>query len=309
MAVYQERIPHVKQQLPKKRSNRKLLFILLLFFLAILVVIFIRSPYSKVSEIQVYGNDTYTKEEIVKASGLNVGMQFLNVWESQVRENLKSLKGISAVSLVRQFPGIIQLRVEEFDRVAYTTTSQGQRYPLLQNGEVLKQVDFSKRMLDRPLILQWNSPELLPQLAKALANISPAILGEISDISLTPTAYDKQRIILHMRDGNEVRSVLYKLDQMIVWYPGIVKQIPEGEKGIVSLFERPWFVKYGTPEQTAADTDSGQSPDSAADETSETSGQISAEGGTQAEEQPNEDQEAESERQDQTDQSTEINFE
>ncbi|TRY23801.1 FtsQ-type POTRA domain-containing protein [Brevibacillus sp. LEMMJ03] len=248
MAVYEERIPHVKEQRPRRRGNRKLVFLLGLFFLIVLIIVFIRSPYSKVQQIQVYGNDIYPAEQIVKNSGLVIGMQFLNVWESDVRTSLKPLEGIKEVSVERSFPGVIRLHVQEYRRVAFWNGQDGSRYPLLENGRVLRQVNFAKRVVDRPLISSWSAPELLPQLAKALAKMSPGVLGEISDIALTPTVYDKQRVTLYMRDGNEVRSVLYKLDTMLNWYPTIAKELPQGVKGVLSLFEQPWFVPYGTPD-------------------------------------------------------------
>jgi cell division protein FtsQ len=257
MGVYHERIPQVKQQRPKRKSNRKLLGLLVLFFLTVLVVIFIRSPYSKVNEIRVYGNDIYSADQIVKASGLVPGMQFLNVWEGSVREKLKPLEGIKQVDVKRSFPGLIELHVTEYRRVAVWTGRDGSSFPLLENGIVLKQVSFSHRVVDRPLISSWPAPELLPHLAKALAKLSPAVLSEISDIALTPTAYDKQRVTLYMRDGNEVRSVVYKLDKMMNWYPAIVKELPKGTKGVLSLVEQPWFVPYGTP-QTSIPIETGE---------------------------------------------------
>lgn len=246
MAVYEERIPQVKQQRPGKRGNRKLVFLLVLFFLTVLIIVFIRSPYSKVQEIQVFGNDIYPPEQIIKQSGLTKDMQFLNVWENSVQNSLKPLEGIKEVTVTRSFPGVIQLHVTEQKRVAFWNSQDGSRFPLLENGFVLRQVDFAKRVVDRPLISSWPSPELLPNLAKSLAKLSPSVLAEISDITLTPTVYDKQRVTLFMRDGNEVRSVVYKLDKMLNWYPSIVKELPKDSKGVLSLFEQPWFVPYGT---------------------------------------------------------------
>ncbi|QRG65760.1 cell division protein FtsQ/DivIB [Brevibacillus choshinensis] len=245
MAAYEERIPQVKQQRPRRRGNRKLVFLLVLFFLIVLIIVFIRSPYSKVQEIQVFGNDIYPAEQIIAQSGLKKDMQFLNVWEGSVQKSLLPLEGIKEVTVSRSFPGVIQLHVKEQKRVAFWNGQDGSRYPLLENGFVLKEINFANRVVDRPLISSWASPELLPNLAKSLSKLSPSVLGEISDITLTPTVYDKQRVTLFMRDGNEVRSVVYKLDKMLNWYPEIVKELPKGSKGVLSLFEQPWFVPYG----------------------------------------------------------------
>lgn len=266
MAVFEERIPQVKQQRPRRRGNRKLVFLLVLFFLTILIIVFIRSPYSKVQEIQVIGNDIYTTEQIVQQSGLKKDMQFLNVWERSVRNNLEPLEAIKDVTVSRSFPGVITLHITEQKRVAFWNGLDGSRYALLDTGYVLKQVDFAKRVVDRPLISSWAAPELLPNLAKALAKLSPDVLAEISDITLTPTVYDKQRVTLYMRDGNEVRSDIFKLDKMLNWYPAIVKELPPDTKGVLSLFEQPWFVPYGAqgaialPEGQATGQEQPKSP-------------------------------------------------
>ncbi|WP_134684579.1 cell division protein FtsQ/DivIB [Brevibacillus migulae] len=261
MSVYQERIPQVKQPKPNRRGNKKLTFLLVVFFLSVLAVLFFRSSYSKVQEITVYGNDLYAANEIVQASGLYKGMQFLNVWESDVREGLKPLAGIKSVSVERSFPGKITLHVTEFKRVALWTSTDGKRAPLLENGTVLDKLDFRSRVVDRPLIRAWGAPELLPQLGKALGSLPPTVLEQISDIALTPTISDKQRVTLYMRDGNEVRSVIYQIAKKLPWYPAIAKELPEGERGVVYMLESTWFSKYGSPakqEENGSEAQAGE---------------------------------------------------
>ena len=260
MAVNQERIPQVKQPPPKRRGNKKLIFLLGLFFLAVLAVLFFRSSYSKVQEINVYGNDLYPADEIIRLSGMSPGMQFLNVWESDVQKNLKPLAGMKSVSIERQFPGVINLYVTEYKRVAIWTSPDGKRSPLLENGTILDQVDFRSRVIDRPLIRSWGAPELLPQLGKALGSLSPAVLELVSDIALTPTNYDKQRITLYMRDGNEVRSVIYQLADKLTWYPAIAKELPEGEKGVLFMLESTWFSKYKKPAAPPEEGEGSEKP-------------------------------------------------
>ncbi len=250
MAVYNERIPQVKQipPKPKKKGSRKLLFLLFSFFVAILVVMFVRSPYSKVSDIQVYGNSIYSPEEIIKASGLSNGMQFLGVWESKVKANASVLRAVKDITVTREFPGSIQLHVQEYKRVAIVIDAAGNRAPLLENGILLQEKNNKNLVVDRPIVRNWNSPELLPELGKQLAEIPPAMLSEISDITLSQTPYDKQRITLFMKDGNQVQSVIYLLAKRIVWYPSVVKEIPNGEKGIIYMLESTWYSKYGSTE-------------------------------------------------------------
>ncbi|MGC5325617.1 cell division protein FtsQ/DivIB [Brevibacillus sp. SYSU BS000544] len=264
MAVYDERIPQVKQipPQPKKKGSRKLLFLLVFFFLTILTVLFIRSPYSKVSEIRVTGNSIYNPDEIIAASGVTKGMQFFAVFEGVVQKNASVLKGINEITITREFPGIIQLHIKEYRRIALVFDASGKRYPLLENGMQLLEKNYQNNVVDRPIIRNWGTKELLEPLGKQLAQLPTALLTEISDISLTPTQYDKSRITLFMKDGNQVQSVIHLLAKKIVWYPAVVKEIPKGEKGTIYMLESTWYSKYGStqpPEPPKTDDEKKES--------------------------------------------------
>ncbi|MGE5703795.1 MAG: cell division protein FtsQ/DivIB [Clostridia bacterium] len=271
---YEERIPQIKQQRPRRRANQKLLVLLMLFFLAILIVLFVRSPYSKVSEIKVSGNELYTAEQIKAASGLSIGMQFLNVWQSSVQESEKQLAGVKEVTISRQFPGVIELQVKEYARVAFFLTPDSKQSLLLENGLLLDEPRPGERIVDRPLVRSWPAKELLAPLAKALAQLPQPTLSMISDITLTPTAFDKQRITLFMRDGNEVRSVIHLLSSKLPWYPSIVKELPKDEKGVVFMLESTWFSKYEAAPPVEEDKAAGTQQDGQAPvQTGQSSGQ------------------------------------
>ncbi|HAS01611.1 MAG TPA: division initiation protein, partial [Brevibacillus sp.] len=122
-----DRIPLVKNATPrKKKGNRRLIIILAIFFVLVLSIVFFRSPYSKVTDIQVYGNILYTKEQIIQASTLTNGMQFLNVWDSDVEAGISTLKGIKDISISRDFPGVIRLNIQEYRRTALYVNGQKQ---------------------------------------------------------------------------------------------------------------------------------------------------------------------------------------
>lgn len=284
---YEDRIPQIKNQRPKRKANRKLLFLLTVFFLAILIVLFVRSPYSKVSQIRVSGNEVYSEQQIVAASGLTIGMQFLNVWQSSVQENESKLAGIKQVTIDRQFPGIINLNVVEHRRVAFYFTPDGNQKLLLENGLVIPETRPGERVVDRPLVRSWNSAPLLIPLAKSLSQLSVALLSEISDIALTPTAYDKERITLYMRDGNEVRTIIHMIDSRLPWYPSIAKELPKDEKGVVFMLESTWFSKYGSvqaptdqPQDGAAESipNHSEAAGNAQQSTQQTQGQSGSQG-------------------------------
>lgn len=241
-----DRIPLVKNATPrKKKGNRRLIIVLAIFFLLVLGVVFFRSPYSKVTDIQVYGNILYTKEQIIQASTLTKGMQFLNVWNSDVEAGISTLKGIKDISISRDFPGVIRLNIQEYRRTALYVNGQKQPSYLLEEGTLLAP-PTQLLMMDRPIIQSWASkdPKMLKQLAEALISLQGGVLHQISDLSLVPTKYDDQQVVLNMRDGNEVRSTLSQLKKKMPWYPSIVQEIPKDQKGIVNLLDVTWFEEY-----------------------------------------------------------------
>ncbi|MGO0062061.1 cell division protein FtsQ/DivIB [Brevibacillus fluminis] len=254
----EERIPQIKKQQPKRKANRRLLTLLTVFFLAILIVLFVRSPYSKVTLIQVKGNEIYSSQQVITASGLTIGMQFLNVWQSSVQEGMAQLPGVKEVTVERQFPGVIVLNVVEHRRVAFYFSPDGKQSLLLENGQVLPEPRPGERVVDRPLVRSWNSQPLLVSLAKSLSQLPVALLAEISDISLTPTAFDKERITMYMRDGNEVRTIIHLIESRLPWYPSIAKELPKDEKGVVFMLESTWFSKYGSVPPATDPTQQGQ---------------------------------------------------
>ncbi|MCR8962242.1 FtsQ-type POTRA domain-containing protein [Brevibacillus halotolerans] len=241
-----DRIPLVKNATPrKKKGNRRLIMILAIFFVLVLSIVFFRSPYSKVTDIQVYGNILYTKEQIIQASTLTNGMQFLNVWDSDVEAGISTLKGIKDISISRDFPGVIRLNIQEYRRTALYVNGQKQPGYLLEDGTILTP-PTQTLMMDRPIIQSWSSkdPKMLKQLAEALISLQGGVLHQISDLSLIPTKYDSQQVVLNMRDGNEIRSTLSQLKKKLPWYPSIVQEIPKGQKGIVNLLDVAWFEEY-----------------------------------------------------------------
>ncbi|WP_232698387.1 cell division protein FtsQ/DivIB [Brevibacillus daliensis] len=255
-----ERIPLVKNTTPrKKRAKKRLVTLLILFFIIVLSVVFFRSPYSKVSEIQVYGNMLYTKEQILAAANVTVGMQFINVWNSDVKEGIGTLKGIKEVTISRDFPGVIRLNIQEYRRVALYVNGQKPTY-LLENGSLLEP-PAQAVLLDRPVIQLWSkdNEKTLVSLAEALASMPSGILYEVSDISLTPTKFDDERLTLHMRDGNEVRTNLTHLKKKLPWYPAIVQEVPKEKNGVVHLFEVSWFEDYETYKKNSLPATNNQS--------------------------------------------------
>lgn len=69
--------------------------------------------------IDFQGSKYSTSEELLSQSGIKIGGQFFAVSTKAVEESLLKLKTIKDVSVQKNFPGVITVKIEEFPAVAY----------------------------------------------------------------------------------------------------------------------------------------------------------------------------------------------
>lgn len=66
--------------------------------------------------IDFQGSKYSTSEELLSQSGIKIGGQFFAVSTKAVEESLLKLKTIKDVSVQKDFPGVITVKIEEFLR-------------------------------------------------------------------------------------------------------------------------------------------------------------------------------------------------
>lgn len=131
----EDRIPKLKHQ-RRKKANRRLIMLLALFFILIAGVIYFQSPLSKVKEITVSGNESYSYEHIVEKSGLSYESNVWKVSKGDVEEKLEKIQEIKQATVNVKFPNKVAIELEEYSRLAYI--SKGKNfYPVLENGNIL----------------------------------------------------------------------------------------------------------------------------------------------------------------------------
>ncbi|MED0674719.1 MULTISPECIES: cell division protein FtsQ/DivIB [Aneurinibacillus] len=242
-----EKIPRLRKENRKKRTNRQLLILLLLFFLVLLLVLFFQSSISRVQDISVTGAQLVSPGEVIKQSHLHFDMQYLLVNKEKVATSIVSaIPAIESVEVRKTFPGKIELVVKERPRVAFLMNNRGELYPVTNKGVVLRQYPSSDEMVDKPIIRLWKTEQLLPEFAEQLDKLDPGIRRQISEIRHEPTKNNPDRLILFMKDGFEVHTVIQDFADNMAWYPSFVQSLKrEGKtEGIINLSEVKWFEPY-----------------------------------------------------------------
>ncbi len=226
----EDRIPKLKQE-RRKKANRKLIIYIVIFFILILVGIYLQSPLSNISKIEVEGEQFLTEDEIIETSKLDLDTNFWGGTQSnKVEEALRDHSQIKEAEVSKKLPGTIKIEVTELTHIGYMTVEQVM-YPVLEDGTILEQVN--KEVIDGsvPMIFQFKDANNLQSLANELSKLPRYIRTLISEIHSEPSDTNPYIIRLYMNDGYEVETTARDFASNLKTYPSIVSQLEGDKKG------------------------------------------------------------------------------
>ncbi len=248
----EDRIPKLKHE-RRKKANRKLVMYLLLFFLLIFIVIYLQSPLSYVRHIDVTGLQWLAEEDIIEQSEIETDANFWSVKSSRIEENIRNNPQVKEVNVSKSFPSTIHIDVSELSHVAYISV-EGVLHPLLENGDMLQEVDWSDINGEVPIITDFDNDAYLKELSEELAQLSGYVTALISEVQWTPTESNPYTIKLYMTDGNVVESTLRNFAEIFDTYPSIAGQLDPDNEGVIKMDEGgAVFTPYDTGEEEEAE--------------------------------------------------------
>ena len=267
-----EKIPALREQKVRSRSNRKLIVFLFLLFFTLLAVLFFRSPISKIDRIEVAGNALLSEEQIVQASGIRTGDHFFAVRSSSVASRIKAMPVVRDAKVKKRFPGVLRIEVNEYPSVAYQLKADGTAEALLANGVAVPADRFTP--VDKPLLTGWSDTDPWKQkLCEALGMIPPELLADISEIRPSPTAAYEDKIKMYMRSQFEVYTTVSYLPEKMPYLPQMIAEMSKKNvhSGVFELLEvdthAPFDLYYGekaTDPQQSRSSEQLQAPPSKA---------------------------------------------
>ncbi|MCS7459269.1 FtsQ-type POTRA domain-containing protein [Paenibacillus doosanensis] len=262
----EERLPVIKKPKKRSRGSKRLLFLLFLFFITLLCILFFQSSLSKISEIQVDGQELLTAEAIQGASGVNAGDHFFSVSSSAIEQKVKSLKMVESVEATKHFPGVIHIQVKEYPRVAYQFGDANQPEAILADGSVVPVGGDINFVMDKPILTGWGaSPELKNKLCQALASTSPSALTDISEIKPDPSESYPDKIKMYTRSQFEVITTIGYLPEKLKYLDTYIADLKENKisTGVLKLLEADTHAPFDTDAGKAAGKDGKDAKSSA----------------------------------------------
>ena len=240
----EERIPSMREK-RRRKTNKKFLFIIAVFCIALLVLLYFQSTLSKVGEVNINGAVLRDDQFYYEKSGILVGSSFWGFETKEVEKELLELEGVSSVTVTRKWMNDVDILIDEWTTIAYMENG-GEYGLLLENGTLFPS---SGNYPNVPILNHMDNPDLRKKLTTQLLKMDKNVLQLISEIIYTGTKENPDTIIVYMDDGYEVHAVLQTFAEKMDYYPDIITQLGDLEKGIINMevgiFFTPFSEVYG----------------------------------------------------------------
>lgn len=247
----EDRIPKLKEA-RKKKANRRLVFYMTIFFFLISIIIYLQSPLSEVKTVKVYENSFVSDEEIIEMSGLSGKPNIWAVDFSAIEEQLEGNPVVDEVSVERELPNTVKITVKEIEIIGFVQ-EENSYYPVLENGETLKKVEYHSFTGEAPLLIGFTDEEYLSKIAMELSNLPSDILDLISEIYWQPEEGNQNSILLYMNDGFVVSATIRDFAEGMNVYPSVVAQLDPDAEGIIHMGVGVYFEAFEQAEEETED--------------------------------------------------------
>lgn len=233
-----------------RQGNReRLLSLLIPFSLIFIAAVYVLSPFSKVNQVTVVGQENLTAAQVKQATTIKNG-DFIWRWYYH-RDRLSQLarqhsRQIKQTKLVLTGPRSLKIVVQEYPIVGLVQQASGNRY-LLASGKYIPAPQTPQTFIRYRGF--GKHTKLLTKTAQQVGQVSAPIRNGISEIVYAPVAENPERVIIYMNDGNTVYVRLSTLATKLRYYPSITSKMKQ--KGIVDLQYAAYSYAYGSQQPKA----------------------------------------------------------
>ena len=237
--------PRRKKHASTRRRHGGVLLRLLTMLVIVAVFILGVAIFFKVTDVQVTGNQKYTAEEVIAASGIQTGDNLMTLNKASIAGKLIALLPyVEQVHISRVLPDTVVLALEESDAAYAVTADDGTSWLVSASGKVLEQATVSAADYPKITGITLQSPQAGQQaVCEQTENLeaaklvmeeleSTSFISQITEINVEKT-YD---IVIWY--GTQFEVELGGTDEMaykIQFLGSILDQLKEEQGGTVDL--------------------------------------------------------------------------
>lgn len=231
-----ERVPPFRSRVEQKRPPSPLAIVFIfLFFMGTLLVLFFRSPLSKIDTIEIRGHQLLSEQEILSHLNVKKGSSYFFVQEEDLKKKLSQLPEVKHAQVMKRFPQYLSIQIQEKETVALFQNKNLESFPLLSDGTVLLKRQVKQRF-DVPVFSGWSqSHPTMKQAAQQLNELPHDIRRHLVSIHPVPSQDDQVEIMTRFHHRIIVRTS--DLSEKMRYYPSFYQHPP----GTIYLLKSIWY--------------------------------------------------------------------
>lgn len=252
---------YLKEKRAKRRKRQKQIqysVFGVLLFIIILILIYMFTPLSKISSVEIKGNDNVSKSAINKAIDVKDNSRMYTYSTSKATDKLKENKLIKSAKITKQMPNKLMVEISE-NQIVGMMKKKDNYVPILENGTELKNYDGNATD-DGPILVGFEKEEkekIINELAKMPANVR----GMIAEIKYDPQENLQNQIKLFTSDDIQILGNLNTIANKMKYYPQMSQSLERDESGelkksgYIDLSVGASFIPYSGGNETKSASD------------------------------------------------------
>ena len=248
-----------KRKIRRRRQRRiQYTIITILILLIAIILIYMFSPLSKISHVNISGNQHVSTSQVNKILNVGNDSRMYTYSKRKAIDNLKGNPLIKDAEISKKLPNTLNVTIHENSIVALVKVKD-KYVPLLESGKTLKASDDVK-INDVPIIDGFKGDKE-DDIIKALSEMSQTTRQYIAEVTYAPSKNKQNRIELYTTDGLQVIGDISTIANKMKYYPQMSQSLSRDTsgnlktKGYIDLSVGASFIPYhgNTSQQSESD--------------------------------------------------------
>lgn len=222
---------YLKEKRAKRRKRQKQIqysVFGVLLFIIILILIYMFTPLSKISSVEISGNDNTSKNTINKAINVKDNSRMYTYSTTNAQNKLEESTLIKSAEVKKHFPNKLTVKVSEKQIVALTKKKDNY-VPVLEDGTELE--DYDGNATDNGPILEGFEKDKKEKIIQALSEMPAKVRGMIAEIKFDPQENAQNQIKLFTTDDIQILGNLNTIGKKMKYYPQMSQSLERDESG------------------------------------------------------------------------------
>lgn len=252
---------YLKEKRAKRRKRQKQIqysVFGVLLFIIILILIYMFTPLSKISSVEISGNDNTSKNQINKAINVKDNSRMYTYSTTNAQNKLEESTLIKNAEVKKHFPNKLTVKVSE-KQIVGLTKKKDKYVPVLEDGTELE--DYDGNATDNGPILEGFEKDKKEKIIQALSEMPAKVRGMIAEIKFDPQENAQNQIKLFTTDDIQILGNLNTIGKKMKYYPQMSQSLERDESGelkkagYIDLSVGASFIPYSGGSTTKSSSD------------------------------------------------------